>query len=36
MKRMKVFIIAIISILLIVTFGRISMADEPTKEMKIV
>ena len=36
MKRMKVFIIALISILLIVTFGRISMADEPTKEMKIV
>ena len=30
MKRMKVFIIAIISILLIVTFGRISVADEPT------
>ena len=35
MKRMKVFIIALISILLIVTFGRISMADEPTIKKQI-
>lgn len=35
MKRMKVFIIAIISILLIVTFGRISIADEPTIKKQI-
>lgn len=35
MKRMKVFIIALISILLIVTFGRISMAEEPTEIISI-
>lgn len=35
MKRMKIFIIALISILLIVTFGRYSIAEEPTEIISI-